>query len=175
MYGSHSRDLRPFLHLAYWRERQQSAVLDVFTELCKGGLISPRILKTPISLASGLSQQVATLTWLLSCFDEPARDRDITAAVKSSVLIGGGPYDYHLFWLATVISRSYADIGDLFQHILKTRYLGGLDEKRYAKWQRSHTPQVFATYVNEGAPKQEKEELNLFASWLPSGVNIPFL
>ena len=83
-------------------------------------------------------QSQCSLTWLLQCFEGPAKECN---PVENERLFQFQDDDFSLplKWLATMIVRSSADIQDLLETIRCSKYLGDIDEARFAEYMK-HCP-----------------------------------
>jgi len=162
----HNNDFGPLLKLLYWRGRQQSAVYDLYEQLCMRGFILAGNLSLPMSMDKA-STSVQSLTWILECFEGPAKERDLTRRVQLFEFQDDN-YILPLRWLATMIVRSSADIHALLETILATKYLGDLDHAKFEEY-KEHCPwKQIKCNREDGAC--EPNLPSRFGFWLPHGV-----
>lgn len=162
-FHEHNNDFGPLLKLLYWRGRQQSAVYDIYEQLCMRHFILGTNVILPMSLTL-TSHSVQALTWLLCCFEGPSKEE-----TDQLFRFQDSKFDMPLQWLATMIVRSSADIGYLLETILAMRYLGELDEEKYEEWKINCPWKDITCNPNEGAcaPNLPSQ----FGFWLPHGVS----
>ena len=164
----HNDDFAPLLKILYWRGRQQSAVYDLYEQLCMRGFILAGNVALPMSITQS-SKSVQGLTWLLECFEGPASERNI---LKEDQLFEWQDDDFSLpmQWLATMIVRSSADIQDLLQTILASKYLGDIDEAKFEEYMKHCPWKDIKCNPKEGACQPNLP--SQFGFWLPHGVRV---
>ena len=165
---NHRDDFGSLLKLLYWRGRQQSAIYDVFEQLCMRGFIMARNVSLPMSI-DHTSESVGNLTWLLECFEGPAKERDLTTSPNLFEL-QDDDFSLPLQWLATMIVRSSADIESLLETILSSKYLGDIDEAKLEEYKTNCRNKTIVCDPRAGAcaPNLPSQ----FGFWLPHGVRI---
>lgn len=162
-FHEHKNDFGPLLKLLYWRGRQQSAIYDVYEQLCMRHFILGTNVILPMSLTRS-SHSVQALTWLLSCFEGPSKEQ-----TEKLFRFQDDNFLMPLQWLATMIVRSSADMGDLLETILAMKYLGELDEEKYEEWKINCPWKEITCDPKEGAcPPNLPSQ---FGFWLPHGVS----
>lgn len=164
----HNNDFGPLLQLLYWRGRQQSAVYDLYQELCKRGFIPADSVASPMSMDQS-SESVQSLTWRLECFEGPAKECRLAGEALFS--FQDGEFFTPLKWLATMIVRSKAvDIEALIQIILASTYLGGTDEAKLEEYEKYCPWKTINCDPQEGACQPDLP--SQFGFWLPHGVRV---
>ncbi|KAL9098560.1 MAG: hypothetical protein Q9163_005805 [Psora crenata] len=164
----HNNDFGPLLKLLYWRGRQQSAVYDLYEQLCMRGFILAGNVSLPMSIDRS-SKSVQSLTWLLQCFEGPAKESSLTK-IEQLFEFQDDDFSLPLKWLATMIVRCSADIQDLLQTILATKYLGDIDEAKLEEYIK-HCPWKEIKCNREDGACQPNLP-SQFGFWLPHGVRI---
>lgn len=159
----HRNDFGPLLKILYWRGRQQSAVFDVFIQLLCSNYVRADSLCRSMHTTYP-SKSVSQLTWLLACFEGPAR-----ATQTQNFEVQDDDYLLPLRWLATIIIRSGTDIDNLLNHIMCTGYLGKVDLENIGEF---YTHCGYTQFERD--PEAGSSEPGLpsgFGFWLPHGVS----
>ena len=152
----------------YWRGRVQNAVFDTFLILCMRGYLDPNCLRLPFSIYL-TSNAVSELAWLLSCYEGPHLEQSMDPEPFHFYSIEfSGP----LVWLATMILRGCADIGNLFETITRCEFLGGLNDEAFEHWKTYTTQKHFQINPEEGTvPRRGKNEYRFWLSHELGGID----
>jgi len=165
--------LGPLLDILYWRARQQSAIWDVFCQLVARGYIQFSNLALPMAM-SKTSEQAQSLSWLLQCFDGPAKESRLP--VESRCPFQDSDFDLPFIWLATMVLRGSGDMDGLLSTIERCEYLGALDMEAYEEWRQhcNHAPKADTEADHMQCNPQEGfgklKEPSQFGFWLPHGI-----
>ncbi|KAL8722335.1 MAG: hypothetical protein Q9225_001183 [Loekoesia sp. 1 TL-2023] len=159
-------DFGPLLKLLYWRGRQQSAIYDLYEQLCMRGYIQAHNVGLPMSITKE-SSSVQSLTWLLECFEGPAK---LSAIPEGDKVLGLHDDDFSLplQWLATMVVRSSTDITGVLQTIRATYYLGDVDKAKFEEYMQHCLSKRITCNPQEG--RCEPNLPSRFGFWLPHGV-----
>ncbi|KAI4120964.1 MAG: hypothetical protein LQ338_006642 [Usnochroma carphineum] len=165
-FKNHNDDFGPLLKLLYWRGRQQSAIYDVYEQLCMRGFIQAYNVGLPMAINRS-SESVQNLTWLLMCFEGPAKSYS-SPGIEKLFPLQDDDFSLPLQWLATMIVRSSADNQDLPRTILASRYLGDIDDAKFCEYMKYCPFKVIQYNPEEGrcAPDLPGQ----FGFWLPHGI-----
>jgi hypothetical protein len=129
------KNLGDLLTVLYWRGRLQSACLDVFTMLVDRGFVSISNLAKPYNIHTGTDATTA-VALLLSTFEAVVKEEAYVFDLdnKPHSLWEGQFMMEPINWLATMIVRGCANIQQLFDCIIDSKFLGGIDETALEKF-----------------------------------------
>lgn len=154
----------------YIRARQQSAVWDIWLQLCHQGLLDVEDLKTRIPLEEGVPADLQPVVALLACLEFPAKliptRKRVGGRSQFDKLQRGTLYQLYvpaLVWLATLMVRSRVDVTILFEAILRTDYLG-------CRFSVERLDQLFHETAQESGTSVSGSWDDLYGYWLPDEI-----
>ena len=155
----------------YYRGRIQSTLLDVFLMLVQRGFLQLDSLKKPITLRKS-SPNCRKVSFLLTTFEALAKEEEYNVYDRGPwPLWDIGPTYEALDWLATMIVRGCANIDQLFDTILISGYLGGVNKERFERYKTEQIDKEFVCNEDERArQKPATRPNNDFVFWLPHGL-----
>ena len=164
LFHSPTRNVPEMVKTLYWRGRIQMAILDTFTVLCNRGFLDPNCLRLPMNFYD-VSKPVGELSWLLRCYEGPSREEKLHPK----------PFEFHgddfngpFHWLAAMILRGCSDIGQLFETITLSEFLGKLDDKAFNNW--NQFSQIKHFQINGQEMADTSVGYGQFGFWLPHGL-----